>query len=190
MSIQNADVFDGAPCRTVDPDLFFPETKAESIEPKLLCEQCPLSVKKACARAAVESSAIYGVWAGEYLSRSPHKNGHKEARRAVEAIAGLKFRTRPERVEKKESVEKVVVRMSLQGFPVPEIASSSGVSERQVLRIRKSSEVLRDRRCSECDRFMVSREAAMMTYGQAKVGAGGMCTACYQRHRRTLKVAS
>jgi WhiB family redox-sensing transcriptional regulator len=49
-------------CRTVDPELWFPEKGSSAPEAKRLCRRCP--VIQQCLAYALENREIYGVWGG------------------------------------------------------------------------------------------------------------------------------
>ncbi len=53
-----------APCRDVDPELFFPTGKyEETVEmAKRICRRC--SVRKECLQTAMEQGEQYGIWGG------------------------------------------------------------------------------------------------------------------------------
>src|SRR5690606_41129196 len=56
------------PCRTVDPETFFPEGTGKGMlrylqdEAKKLCAACP--VREACLQAALDNDERFGVWGG------------------------------------------------------------------------------------------------------------------------------
>lgn len=53
-----------AACRGLDPNLFFPPSRAAAIPAIAVCHSCP--VRQACHDAAQDAPHTYGVWGGEY----------------------------------------------------------------------------------------------------------------------------
>jgi WhiB family redox-sensing transcriptional regulator len=53
-------------CRTVDPELWFPETNSLGLQAKKFCASCP--VVEECLQYALENNEKHGIWGG--LSRS------------------------------------------------------------------------------------------------------------------------
>jgi WhiB family redox-sensing transcriptional regulator len=51
-----------ASCRTLDPELFFPETANDEDAAKAVCAACP--VRQACLDHALAASEPYGIWGG------------------------------------------------------------------------------------------------------------------------------
>ena len=49
-------------CRTVDPDLWFPEAGEFGMAAKRLCKTCP--VIQECLQYALDNREKYGVWGG------------------------------------------------------------------------------------------------------------------------------
>jgi WhiB family redox-sensing transcriptional regulator len=49
-------------CRTVDPDLWFPEIHQTGAAAKKLCRTCP--VIDECLQYALDNGEAYGVWGG------------------------------------------------------------------------------------------------------------------------------
>lgn len=110
------DLFDTAPCRHTDPEVFFPEHSEDAPTALNICRECPLSTKRACAQLAVQTSAADGIWAGEYITRIAYRDHHIEARRRVEELAGITYRRRPtKRPPNPQSVR-------IKDLPVPECA--------------------------------------------------------------------
>lgn len=58
-----------AACRTVDPELFFPEKgqSARGNEAIMVCFGCP--VRKQCDDYRKTTDTRYGIWAGQYTDR-------------------------------------------------------------------------------------------------------------------------
>jgi WhiB family transcriptional regulator, redox-sensing transcriptional regulator len=58
--------FDGTQlCKSVDPDLFFPEDYTDRVlvlEAKAVCQGCPLTVD--CLQYAMSDSSLDGIWGG------------------------------------------------------------------------------------------------------------------------------
>lgn len=50
----------GAPCSTVDPDLWFPEKGESAADAKRVCLRCDL--RRTCLEWALETDQQYGVW--------------------------------------------------------------------------------------------------------------------------------
>jgi len=51
-----------APCAQTDPEVFFPEDKADVRLAKSICKTCP--VKTQCLAFAMENAETFGVWGG------------------------------------------------------------------------------------------------------------------------------
>lgn len=51
-----------ASCRSLDPELFFPETANDEEAAKAVCVTCP--VRTACLEHALAASEPYGIWGG------------------------------------------------------------------------------------------------------------------------------
>lgn len=49
-------------CRTVDPELWFPDDGSNGNQAKALCRQCP--VIEECLQYALDNREMYGVWGG------------------------------------------------------------------------------------------------------------------------------
>ena len=49
-------------CRTVDPDLWFPDAPQTGAAAKKLCRSCPVIEK--CLQYALDNGEMYGVWGG------------------------------------------------------------------------------------------------------------------------------
>lgn len=49
-------------CRTVDPDMWFPEPPASGFQAKKLCARCP--VIEECLEYAMANNEKFGVWGG------------------------------------------------------------------------------------------------------------------------------
>ena len=58
-----ADVSANLPCHSVDPEVFFAETKPEISYAKALCSECPMKAK--CLSGALSRKEPTGVWGGE-----------------------------------------------------------------------------------------------------------------------------
>lgn len=56
-----------APCRSADPEVFFPATPAGVQHAKSLCGGCPIRVP--CLAGAVQRREPWGVWGGEWFER-------------------------------------------------------------------------------------------------------------------------
>jgi WhiB family redox-sensing transcriptional regulator len=58
--------FDGTQlCKSVDPDLFFPEdytSRITVLEAKAVCQSCPLTT--ACLEYAMSDRSLDGIWGG------------------------------------------------------------------------------------------------------------------------------
>ena len=53
---------ESAVCRSVDPDLFFPEQAGPSHEAKRVCAACPVRIE--CLAYALAHRDRYGIWGG------------------------------------------------------------------------------------------------------------------------------
>lgn len=51
-----------ATCRSVDPEVWFPEIPAHSHQAVALCVQCP--VQRQCLKYSFDTRAEFGVWGG------------------------------------------------------------------------------------------------------------------------------
>ena len=51
-----------ASCRSLDPELFFPETANDEEAAKAVCAAC--QVREACLAHALAASEPYGIWGG------------------------------------------------------------------------------------------------------------------------------
>ena len=51
-----------ASCRSLDPELFFPETANDEAAAKAVCAVCP--VRSECLEHALAASEPYGIWGG------------------------------------------------------------------------------------------------------------------------------
>ncbi|MFT3852252.1 MAG: WhiB family transcriptional regulator [Ilumatobacteraceae bacterium] len=51
-----------ASCRSLDPELFFPETANDEDAAKAVCATCP--VRSVCLEHALTASEPYGIWGG------------------------------------------------------------------------------------------------------------------------------
>ena len=49
-------------CRTVDPDLWYPENSSPSWEAKRLCRNCPVVTE--CLDYALDNKEMFGIWGG------------------------------------------------------------------------------------------------------------------------------
>jgi WhiB family redox-sensing transcriptional regulator len=49
-------------CRTIDPDLWFPDAPQTGAVAKRVCRSCP--VIKECLQYALDNNEMYGVWGG------------------------------------------------------------------------------------------------------------------------------
>lgn len=56
------DEWEGALCREVDPELFFPESGFTDLPAKNVCSGCDLKAK--CLAVAVADPSLQGVWGG------------------------------------------------------------------------------------------------------------------------------
>lgn len=73
--------FDGTQaCKSVDPELFFPEDyldRATVLKAKAVCNSCPLTV--ACLQYALSDSSLEGVWG----ATTPRERKNLRRRRRV-----------------------------------------------------------------------------------------------------------
>lgn len=81
-----------AKCRDHDPETWFPERggisgKIEADRAIAICNTCPLTAHKGCARLAITLKSQYGVWAGTYLGTT--SNTRATARRRLLVIADI-----------------------------------------------------------------------------------------------------
>lgn len=51
-----------ATCRSVDPELWFPDNPRQSYHAIALCVQCP--VQRQCLKLSLDTKAEFGVWGG------------------------------------------------------------------------------------------------------------------------------
>lgn len=51
-----------AACRTMDPELFFPERGETQAEAKAVCATCP--VRRDCLKYAIDNCERHGIWGG------------------------------------------------------------------------------------------------------------------------------
>lgn len=67
-------VITGAPCQSVDPEIFFPDPTdlLKTREAKELCKQCNPDTKSECLSFAMTNKIGYGVWGG--LTQDERKN--------------------------------------------------------------------------------------------------------------------
>ncbi|NIL77666.1 WhiB family transcriptional regulator [Rhodococcus sp. B10] len=90
LDLVDADDWDvDALCAQVDPEMFFPEGPPSAIHSQVVaaqqvCADCP--VKQKCARRALTSLSVSGVWAGVYMGS--HALDRRYARERLEEIAG------------------------------------------------------------------------------------------------------
>ena len=49
-------------CRTVDPDLWYPENSSPAWEAKRLCRNCPVVTQ--CLEYALDNKEMFGIWGG------------------------------------------------------------------------------------------------------------------------------
>ncbi|WP_052068572.1 WhiB family transcriptional regulator [Rhodococcoides fascians] len=95
--IDNTD-WTGAPCTKVPPDLFFPDSAGREVHGQIrkaqaVCETCPLSTRRQCAKRALDGDDHYGVWAGVYVTT---RAGERRAALAeLRKIAGIPAVERP-----------------------------------------------------------------------------------------------
>ena len=64
-------------CRTIDPDLWFPEGSSTGYAAKKMCRRCP--VMDECLRYALDNNEQYGVWGG--MGSSERRNMRRRLRR-------------------------------------------------------------------------------------------------------------
>jgi WhiB family redox-sensing transcriptional regulator len=53
---------EAATCRSVDPELWFPECQGQQWEAVMICSQCP--VQRECMTASFDQQEEFGVWGG------------------------------------------------------------------------------------------------------------------------------
>jgi WhiB family redox-sensing transcriptional regulator len=99
--VDNTD-WTGAPCTKVPPDLFFPDSAGREVHGQIrqaqaVCETCPLSTRKLCAKRALEGGDHYGVWAGVYVTAraGERRNAITELRKIADLPAPKRSRARP-----------------------------------------------------------------------------------------------
>lgn len=99
--VDNTD-WTGAPCTKVPPDLFFPDSSGREVHGQIrqaqaVCETCPLSTRKLCAKRAIDGGDHYGVWAGVYVNARAGER--RAAMTELRSIAGIEApkRARPKR---------------------------------------------------------------------------------------------
>lgn len=78
-----------AACRSVEPDIFFPETTSQRAiaAAKVVCYGCPVRAK--CLEYALEARLDHGVFGGltEAERRSLRRSRQRRARRLASAVA-------------------------------------------------------------------------------------------------------
>ncbi|MEV5873045.1 WhiB family transcriptional regulator [Streptomyces sp. NPDC052101] len=138
-----ADLFAQAPCRGLDPELFFPVGEgfaaAQQVRrAKAVCAGCP--VRRACLREALRLGDTEGIWAG--LTAAERRELHQLARaqgplsRAARA-AGELLAGRPARVR---NAERPAVALALlgHGWSEERAAGAVGVSPHVVRQARET----------------------------------------------------
>ncbi|MGW1915852.1 WhiB family transcriptional regulator [Streptomyces sp. NPDC002076] len=138
-----ADLFAQAPCRRLDPELFFPVGEgfaaAQQVRrAKAVCAGCP--VRRACLREALRLGDTEGIWAGMTAAerRELHQLARAQAplsrvtRAALELLAG-----RPARMR---NAEKPAVALALvgHGWSEERAAGAVGVSPHVVRQARET----------------------------------------------------
>lgn len=73
--IEPADWMDGAVCRQVDPELFFPEKGGTTVPAKRVCGGC--DVKAECLAHAIQHGEQHGIWGGLSAHDRARLNGHR-----------------------------------------------------------------------------------------------------------------
>lgn len=85
-----------AKCRNHDPEQWFPEQggmsgKHQAEKAIAICDTCPLTAHKGCARLALDLKSQYGVWAGIHLGTTSISRA--AARKRLLVIAGITQRS-------------------------------------------------------------------------------------------------
>jgi len=73
LTTKRPDIVD-APCQSVDPDTFFPDSTdlVKTDKAKSLCKQCNPETIKECLSFAMSNKIAYGIWGG--LTAEERKN--------------------------------------------------------------------------------------------------------------------
>ena len=127
-----------ATCRTVDPELFFPDGYAAAHtarKAKAICRTCPVKVE--CAREALEVTPAHlvGVWAGEYFDTTTE--GRKSAFERVATLAGRPISKRRRGDDERDHRMARIAELTASGWSARDIAAELKVSARQVCRDRE-----------------------------------------------------
>ncbi|MGV8874828.1 MAG: WhiB family transcriptional regulator [Rhodococcus sp. (in: high G+C Gram-positive bacteria)] len=127
-----------AVCRSVDPDLFFPDGYAAAHtarKAKAVCRTCLVKVE--CAREALEVTPAHlvGVWAGEYFDTTAE--GRKSAFQKVAAIADRPISKRRRGDDERDRRMERIAELTASGWSANDIAAELKVSSRQVCRDRE-----------------------------------------------------
>lgn len=69
-------------CRTVDPELWFPESSAGGFRAKRMCRSCPVQME--CLEYAMANNEVFGIWGG--MTTSERKKMRRMRRKLAEAI--------------------------------------------------------------------------------------------------------
>ncbi|GAA1500958.1 hypothetical protein GCM10009760_63320 [Kitasatospora kazusensis] len=138
------DVFAAAPCRSADPELFFPAGEspaaaAQVATAKRLCAGCPL--RDACLREALRVGATEGIWGG--LTAAERRFLHLLAKVPPTARQELVERLEAGRptVVPKQDRPAAVVSLRQRGWSEVRIADVLGVSAHTVARIDRSAQL-------------------------------------------------
>ncbi|WP_080730549.1 WhiB family transcriptional regulator [Rhodococcoides fascians] len=125
-----------AVCRTVDPELFFPQGESSTAvqEAQAICRTCPVIAE--CAREVLDMarSGVHGVWAGQYFGTTTQ--GRNTAHERLAAIADGATAPRRKRDDERDLRLAQIERMISWGWTTPEMAKELEVSKRQVERDR------------------------------------------------------
>lgn len=125
-----------AVCRTVDPELFFPQGESSTAiqEAQSVCRTCPVIAE--CAREALgmARSSVHGVWAGQYFGTTTQ--GRHMAHERLAAVADSPASPRRKGDDERDLRLAQIERMVSWGWATPEIAKELAISKRQVERDR------------------------------------------------------
>lgn len=80
----SSDWQDGANCKGVDPDLFFPERGSSTREAKEVCRGC--IVRENCLEFALQNGEKFGIWGG--LSERERRRIRRQRAQAARSIVG------------------------------------------------------------------------------------------------------
>lgn len=110
-------------CSQTDPELFFPDTTAESAAAKQICSDC--DVRMDCLLWALTKGENHGIWGG--LT-------HRERRSLLRQNQASEKQSRP-RSPAVIAHEEIIFNRHLDGHSVPELAAHFEVTERTIYRI-------------------------------------------------------